>query len=74
MFSLGMALWKTLSGYHKQSMYENAIYQFKQFFGTFLSSRSFAIQNIEVRAHITAMNMMTYLGITKSIRVGRILS
>jgi hypothetical protein len=73
-FLLGMALWKTLSGYHKRSIAENAMYRLKQLFGTCLSSRSFATQNTEVRARIAAMNTMTYLGMPKSIRVGVILS
>ena len=71
---LGMALWKTLSGYHKRSIAENAMYRLKQLFGTGLSMRSLATQNTEVRARIAAMNTMTYLGMPKSIRVGGILS
>ena len=73
-FLLGMALWKTLSGYHKRSIAENAMYRLKQLFGTGLSSRSFATQNTEVRARIAAMNKMTYLGMPKSVRVGVALS
>ena len=66
---LGMALWKMLSGYHKRSIAENAMYRLEQLFGTCLSSRSFATQNTEVRARIAAMNSMTYLGMPKSVRV-----
>jgi hypothetical protein len=69
-----MALWKMLSGYHKRSIAENALYRLEQLFGTCLSSRSFATQNTEVRARIVAMNTMTYLGMPESIRVGVILS
>ena len=71
---LGMALWKTLSGYHKRSIAENAMYRLKQLFGTGLSMRSLATQNTEVRARIAAMNTMTYLGRPKSIRLGGISS
>jgi hypothetical protein len=73
-FLLGMALWKMLSGYHKRSIGENALYRLEQLFGTCLSSRSFATQNTEVRARIVAMNTMTDLGMPESIRVGVILS
>lgn len=70
----GMAGWKRSSGYHRRSIAENAMYRLKQLFGDHLASRLFETQVTEVHARIAAMNVMTYLGMPVSVRVGSTLS
>jgi hypothetical protein len=70
----GLANWKRSSGYHRRSIAENAMYRLKQLFGDHLASRLFETQVTEVHARIAAMNVMTYLGMPVSVRVGTTLS
>jgi len=67
---LGMAEWKQTAGYHRRSLAENAMYRLKQLFGDSLASRLFETQVTEVHARVAAMNIMTYLGMPISVRVG----
>ena len=48
----------------------NTMYRLKQLFGTSLASRKLVTQQSEVHARLTAMNIMTYLGMPISVRVG----
>lgn len=66
----GKEHWKKSSGYHQRSLAENAMYRLKQLFGDHLASRVFESQVTEVHARIAAMNVMTYLGMPVSVRVG----
>ena len=66
----GLATWKDESGYHRRSIAENTMYRLKQLFGDKLASRVFETQVVEVHARIAAMNVMTYLGMPVSVRVG----
>ena len=66
---IGMAMWMVITGYHKRSIAENAMYRLKQLFGGGLASRKFKTQESEVHARIAAMNTMTYLGMPVSVRV-----
>lgn len=68
----GMAEWKEESGYHRRSIAENAMYRLKQLFGDRLASRLFETQVTEVHARVAAMNVITYLGMPVSVRVGTI--
>jgi hypothetical protein len=68
--TMGLAWWKVATGYHKRSIAENAMYRLKQLFGASLASRKFKTQEVEVHARLAAMNMMTYLGMPISVRVG----
>jgi len=70
----GMAEWKKESGYHRRSIAENAMYRLKQLFGDSLASRLIETQVTEVHTRIAALNVMTYLGMPVSVRVGTILS
>lgn len=70
----GMAEWKEESGYHRRSIAENTMYRLKQLFGDSLASRLFETQVTEVHTRSAAMNVMTYLGMPVSVRVGTILS
>lgn len=70
----GLAGWKRSAGYHRRSIAENAMYRLKQVFGDGLASRLFETQVTEVHARIAAMNVMTYLGMPVSVRVGTTLS
>lgn len=67
---IGVMMWMVITGYHKRSIAENAMYRLKQLFGASLASRKFATQESEVHARIAAMNTMTYLGMPISVRVG----
>lgn len=66
---MGLSWWKMVTGYHKRSLAENAMYRLKQLFGTSLASRQFKTQESEVHARLAAMNTMTYLGMPVSVRV-----
>ncbi|WP_232470284.1 MULTISPECIES: hypothetical protein [Methylococcus] len=46
--------------------------RFKQLFDGSLASRLFETQVTEVHVRIAAMNVMTYLGMPISMRVGRV--
>ena len=67
---MGLSWWNVVTGYHKRSIAENAMYRLKQLFGTSLASRQFITQESEVHARLAAMNTMTYLGMPVSVRVG----
>lgn len=67
---IGMEAWKKKTGYHSRSIAENAMYRLKQLFGDRLASRIFETQVVEVHARLAAMNVMTYLGMPVSVRVG----
>jgi hypothetical protein len=66
----GVAEWKQATGYHRRSLAENAMYRLKQLFGDRLASRLFETQVTEVHARLAAMNVMTYLGMPVSVRIG----
>ncbi|QJD31347.1 IS5 family transposase [Methylococcus geothermalis] len=66
----GMAAWKKTTGYHCRSLAENAMYRLKQLFDGSLASRLFETQVTDVHVRIAAMNLMTYLGMPISVRVG----
>ena len=65
-----MAAWKEEAGYHRRRIAENAMYRLKQLFGDSLDSRQLETQVVDVHARIAALNIMTYLGMPVSIRVG----
>lgn len=66
----GVEGWKASSGYHRRSLAENAMYRLKQLFGGSVASRVFEAQVTEVHVRIAALNLMTYLGMPVSVRVG----
>ena len=66
----GLAEWKKMVGYHRRSLAENGIYRLKQVFGERLASRLFETQVTEIHVRVAALNVMTYLGMPVSIRVG----
>jgi hypothetical protein len=70
----GMAEWKEGSGYHRRNIAENTMYRLKQLFGDNLASRLVETRGTEVHARVAAMNVITYLGMPVSVRVGTILS
>lgn len=57
---MGLTWWKA----------ENTMYRLKQLFGASLASRKLVTQQSEVHARLTAMNIMTYLGMPISVRIG----
>jgi hypothetical protein len=65
---------KKESGYHRRNIAENAMYRLKQLFGDSLASRLIETQVTELHTRIAALNVMTYLGMPVSVRVGTILS
>ena len=66
----GMEEWKKTCGYHRRSIAENAMYRVKQLLGDRLASRLFQTQVVEAHARRAVMNIMTYLGMPVSVRVG----
>jgi len=59
------AIWKILSGYHKRSLAETAMFRFKRMFGGDFRSRELRRQRAELYAKSIAMNKMTSLGMPK---------
>ena len=60
-------LWKKLKGYHRRSLVETAMFRFKRLFGSDLRNRRLDTQRAEVRARCQALNLMTRLGMPKSV-------
>jgi hypothetical protein len=58
-------LWKVLSGYHKRSLGETAMFRFKKLFGGDFRSRELKRQKAELYAKSIALNKMTSLGMPK---------
>lgn len=58
-------MWKILSGYHKRSLGETAMYRFKKMFGGDFRSKELKRQKAELYAKSVAMNKMTQLGMPK---------
>lgn len=61
-------LWKKLKGYHRRSLAETGMYRFKTLYGGDLKSRSFQGQQSEAYVKAKALNIMTRLGMPKSVR------
>jgi hypothetical protein len=58
-------LWKKLSGYHRRSLSETAVYRFKKIFGGEFRSRKMEYQRAELFYKSLAMNKMTRIGMPK---------
>ncbi|TNH93347.1 IS5/IS1182 family transposase, partial [Aeromonas sobria] len=54
----GLAHWKKISGYHRRSLAETAMYRFKQ-----LMAGKISLQVGEVMAYVSAMNKLNTLGL-----------
>lgn len=63
----GRPAWKQAVGYHRRGIAENAMYQFKQWFGDRLASRLFETQVTAVHLRVAVLNVMTYLGLPVSV-------
>jgi Transposase DDE domain len=70
--ALGMEGWKQESGYHRRSIAENMMYRLKQLLGDRMYSREFERQVTEGHVRAAILNVMTYLGMPKSVRRGGI--
>lgn len=61
--------WKIESDYHRRSLAETAMFRFKTMFGDKLSSRIFETQATEFFIKVFAMNLMTSLGMPKTVAI-----
>lgn len=61
--------WKHLSGYHRRSLAETAMFRFKTIFGEEMKARCEDNQKTEARIKARCINKMTALGMPKSVRV-----
>lgn len=59
----GLAHWKKISGYHRRSLAETAIYRFKQLLTGKISLRNYNGQVGEVMAYVSAINKLNTLGL-----------
>lgn len=59
----GLAHWKKISGYHRRSLAETAMYRFKQLLTGKISLRNYNGQVGEVMAYVCAMNKLNTLGL-----------
>lgn len=64
---IGRQAWKKVSGYHKRSLVETAMYRLKQNFSNRLNSRKETHQQKQMEARAFALNMMTDLGMPRSV-------
>ncbi|WP_139723370.1 transposase, partial [Aeromonas salmonicida] len=58
----GLAHWKKISGYHRRSLAETAMYRFKQLLAGKISLRNYNGQVGEVMAYVCAINKLNTLG------------
>jgi hypothetical protein len=65
----GRKKWKRVTGYHRRSLAETAVYRFKTIFGNTLASRTLRRQITEAKIKVAALNRMTQLGMPDSYRV-----
>jgi hypothetical protein len=65
----GEAEWKRLSGYHRRSLAETAMFRIKALFSGKLKNRGFAAQQTEAYLRVGALNKMTSLGMPDSYPV-----
>ncbi len=54
----GLAHWKKISGYHRRSLAETAMYRFKQLLTGKISLRNYNGQVGEVMAYVSAINKL----------------
>ncbi len=59
----GLAHWKKISGYHRRSLAETAMYRFKQLMMGKISLRTYNGQVGEVMAYVSAINKLNRLGL-----------
>ncbi len=59
----GLAHWKKISGYHRRSLAETAMYRFKQLLAGKISLRNYNSQVVEVMAYVSAINKLNTLGL-----------
>jgi hypothetical protein len=59
----GLPHWKQVSGYHRRSLAETAMYRFKQLMGEKISLRNYNGQVGEIMAYVCAMNKLNTLGL-----------
>ena len=65
----GRKKWKRVSGYHRRSLAETAVYRFKQLMGRFVEARKWENEKVEVRLKAKALNRMTRLGMPQTSKV-----
>jgi len=65
----GRAQWKRVSGYHRRSLAETAVFRLKTIFGDRLSARRFDTQATQFDVRCQVLNRMTHLGMPHSYRV-----
>jgi hypothetical protein len=62
----GRKKWKRVSGYHRRSLAETAVYRFKQLMGRFVEARRWENECTEIRLKAKALNKMTRLGMPET--------
>jgi hypothetical protein len=62
----GRKKWKRVSGYHRRSLAETAVYRFKQLMGRFVEARRWENECTEVQLKAKALNKMTRLGMPET--------
>ena len=65
----GRQQWKKVSGYHRRSLAETAMFRFKTIFGDHLSARRLETQSTQFEVRCRALNQMTRLGMPQSVKV-----
>ena len=65
----GRKKWKRVSGYHRRSLAETAVYRFKQLMGRFVEARRWENEKVEVRLKAKALNRMTRLGMPQTSKI-----
>jgi hypothetical protein len=66
---IGRKQWQKVSGYHKRSVVEGAVFRWKRIFSEKLKARLAETQKIEAELGCLALNRMTKLGMPESYAV-----
>ena len=65
----GRDIWEYASGYSKRNLAENAMFRYKNYFGSNLKARTSKNQEAETNLEVHLLNQMTRLGMPKSERI-----
>ncbi|MGL5304081.1 MAG: transposase, partial [Aeromonas sp.] len=60
----GLAHWKKISGYHRRSLAETAMFRFKQLMAGQITLRKYNAQVGEVMAYVSVINKLNTLGLS----------
>jgi len=67
--NLGRMAWQKLTGYHLRNYVELAVQRYKRLFGHTMKARALPQQKAEAGISASALNIMTNLGMPRSVKI-----